>query len=76
MAYARFGDDSDVYLYQTEGGLFVCCACRLVDKSGGWYLVRTMPTIAEALEHLQEHRNAGHAVPQYSFDALRADTGD
>jgi len=29
------------------------------------------PTRQKALDHLQEHRDAGHTVPQYAFDTLR-----
>lgn len=30
-----------------------------------------METIAEALNHLQEHRDAGDVVPDYAFEALQ-----
>jgi len=31
MSYARFGDDSDIYVYPHVGGGFECCACRLAE---------------------------------------------
>lgn len=41
-----------------------CTACGMHDT------IR-FPTRQKALDHLQEHRDAGHTVPQYAFDTLR-----
>ncbi len=62
MSYCRFGDDSDVYMYPNTDGTIDCCACRL---GGGRY------TIAEALDHLEEHQGVGHVVPQHAIDRLK-----
>lgn len=32
-----------------------------------------LATYQEALDHLQKHRDAGHSVPEYAFEALRKD---
>ena len=29
MSYARFGEGSDIYVYEHVGGYFECCACSL-----------------------------------------------
>jgi hypothetical protein len=66
MAYCRFGRDSDVYVFETEGGI-ECCRCSLAGgtfEAGG---------AAEMIEHLLEHRTAGHAVPDEALVELRED---
>lgn len=73
MSFVRFGEDgSDVYVYECKTGL-ECCACQLRKD---WI----HPTYSAMLDHLGEHRKAGHRVPQDVFDELRkcqaADGGD
>ena len=67
MSYARFGSSgSDVYVYLDVGGYLCCCACHL---SENWQHNSTDEMIA----HLEEHRAAGHCVPQDCIDDLLAD---
>lgn len=79
MSFARFGcEGSDVYLLDEPGvggPSWVCCACclRAHDMAGlgvspSW---RT-PSIEAYLAHLQDHRDAGHVVPQSAFSSLEA----
>jgi hypothetical protein len=66
MAYCRFGRDSDVYVFEMEGGI-ECCRCRIAGgtfEAGG---------AAEMIEHLLKHRAAGHAVPDEALRELRED---
>lgn len=61
MSYARFSDDSSVYVYADVGGYVACCGCALGDK---W----DFHSPSEIVEHLQEHVAAGHKVPAYLLD--------
>lgn len=65
MSYARFSD-ADVYVYMSVSGYLSCCGCWLGDE---WNFTSTDAMIA----HIQEHRKAGHDVPDNLEDALRAD---
>jgi hypothetical protein len=69
MSYCRFGHDSDVFVYASGDNVFTCCVCKLArDDMGEW------EHGGEAiLEHLEKHRQAGHKVPQYAIDILRAE---
>lgn len=55
MSYARFGENSDVYVYSHVGGFIECCGCILGDK---W----DFHSVAEIVTHLHEHVEAGHKV--------------
>jgi hypothetical protein len=69
MSYCRFfWDGSDVYVYESDRGI-ECCGCALNE-----YGV-TLETPAEMIEHLMEHRAAGHCVPEYALEALREEAG-
>ena len=84
MSYCRFGDDSDVYLYDSFNGNIVCCVCRLTPLERGEFtsLDGTTNTVycredtylsspTKAIRHLRKHRRAGHMVPRYAFRRLR-----
>ncbi len=66
MAYARFGPESEVYIYwgdviDGKDG-YVCCGCYL---EGHWSTIDA----DEMVQHLRKHEAAGHKVP----DGLIAD---
>lgn len=65
MSYARFGDESDVYVYYSGDNVYCCCACKLEDN---WYHGGR-----SIIDHLEEHVAAGHRVPAYCLEALRED---
>ena len=67
MAYARFGRESDLYVYEQADGI-VCLRCKL-NESG----TTITTTRSEMLRHREEHRRAGDKVPEHAFDELRAD---
>ena len=58
MAVVRFGEDSDVYVYQTGDGKFACVGCGYLNS------------IDEVIQHLKEHIVNGDKVPDYAFDSL------
>lgn len=65
MAYCRFGDDSDVYLYNS-GDVWSCCGCKLAD--GG---ERLFSNLTDVLAHLDEHATAGHRVDGWAVARVR-----
>lgn len=71
MSYARFGwDDSDVYVFATnyEGADgWECCGCGMYEESFYTHLISVM------IDHLKQHRERGHTVPQYAVDRLIAE---
>ena len=68
MSYARFGDDSDVYVYLDVAGELRCCACRFLTGCES----RGFRTTADLIAHLYAHQDAGHAVPADTFTELEA----
>ena len=74
MSYCRFGEDSDVYMLANLFCGVTCCSCRLNPMEGGfWNASQGFLSPQEALEHLQEHKAAGHLVPQYAIERLRCE---
>jgi hypothetical protein len=63
MAYCRWGDDSDVYVYEHIDGIYICHA----GLSGTFYEL----TPGKCAKKLEELRSKGLKVPQYAIDELR-----
>ncbi len=69
MAYCRKGIDSDVYVFQSlVFGHLECLGCSLSEDVNFGYFESHSPL--EMIEHLLEHRNAGHLVPQRAIERL------
>lgn len=68
MAYSRFSY-ADVYVFMSVYGSLECCGCWL---GPGWNFGSTQAMI----DHLAEHRAAGHSVPEGIEDALRDDDAE
>lgn len=73
MAIVRFGDDSDIYIYErmksaTEDGVFVCCQCRFLEDDD--FIMYTREQIER---HVHEHSDAGHDVPDYVLERNERD---
>lgn len=66
MSYARWGSDSNVYVYEGDVGI-VCCDCSLNQGS------QIYATARLALNHLEEHLKAGQLVPDYTIEELKQD---
>jgi hypothetical protein len=80
MSYARKGHDgSDVYMYRTTSldeepspnGPIVCSECAL--QPSGDYLAYSHRA---ALEHLLDHSNAGHSVPEAAITRLKRESSE
>lgn len=59
MAYCRWGEDSDLYVFMHVNGVLECCGCFL-DKENRMSF--TAHSTQEMVDHLAEHRTAGHKV--------------
>lgn len=66
MAYARWTNDSDVYVYADVGGGFTCENC----PRGSQFRCETPQ---EMVEHLLAHRAQGDRVPEPALEELRAE---
>ena len=64
MVLAQFGDDSDVYMFDTRDEL-ICQWCKLGNGSANW-TSRGKPDSLAA--HVEAHRQAGHNVPDGLLD--------
>lgn len=65
MAYSRFSN-ADVYVGMDVHGQLACWGCWLGEV---WYFDSTQ----EMVDHLREHREAGHKVPEDLEELLWAD---
>lgn len=76
MAYCRWGcDGSDVYVF--DGGHLICCTCMLREGLQDDDFVTS--SRQAMIDHLDEHRAAGHVVTDDPYERLRreiADIGD
>lgn len=68
MSYARFGEDSGVYVIFNTAGKYECCMCSM---GGGCRVMADLP--AEMIWHLKKHVARGDRVPPYTFDELRGE---
>lgn len=66
MSYCRLDEDSDVYMYSHIGGFIECCVCKISNRYS-----EKFDTSKDALDHLYEHIEAGHKVPEYALKRLR-----
>jgi hypothetical protein len=57
MSYCRFGD-ADAYIYMTYTG-FDCCGCALSKEE-----IPKFTTARMMLDHITQHRAAGHYIPE------------
>ena len=81
MSYSRFGEDSDVYIYLDVDGSIHCCGCPLEPTHGGnpnlgmqdikFHGTKQLWKYSDAIEHVKEHLNAGHRVPDYVIERLQ-----
>ena len=72
MAYCRFSD-GDVYIFPHVAGGFECCGCALHETSWG------CETRLEMMQHMREHKMAGHRVPYSAIERIAVeflDEGD
>jgi hypothetical protein len=68
VAYARFGDESDVYVFLAD--YLVCQKCCLTED--GEYHQFHARTTAQMVRHLDAHLSAGHRVPPEAIAGLLA----
>ena len=63
MSYSRFWD-SDVYIYPHVNGHIECALCLLrPSREGGKGESVCIDNDKDLIEHISQHRSAGHIVP-------------
>jgi hypothetical protein len=60
MAYARYGAESDVYVYATAKG-WICENCSQFSD------------LVALQKHLVDHRSRGDKIPQHAIDVIEAE---
>jgi hypothetical protein len=65
MAFARFGPDSDVYVYESAHGVYRCERCPRIGSAF------QCETAEEMVQHLEEHVARGDKVPGEALTELR-----
>jgi hypothetical protein len=70
MSYARWGPDSDVYVFLSIRGHLECCGCTLPGAGGR---SQTFASTVGMLVHLAAHERAGQRVPGHALEELRED---
>lgn len=83
VPYARWGPDSDVFLFggvahppPDDVHVIVCCGCLLIrEDEEDWLMSPSLDfeTKQGILDHLSEHEAAGHVVPDSAISAICAD---
>ncbi len=63
MAYCRFDEDSDVYLYEDVNGGWSCVSCAIEGSLTSHGPLVRLDTIDDTISHLKEHIKHGHKVP-------------
>lgn len=69
MSYARFSEESDVYVYASVAGGVECCGCSM----GDCFVAESTD---EMVEHLQQHIEKGDMVPDDIESALQDDDAE
>ena len=74
MAYSRFFD-SDIYIYSHVEGYIECCACWLNESLVGstFGLSEKITDDNHLIEHIGQHRQLGHNIPDGLEDIILAD---
>ena len=70
MAYCRFGNDSDIYMYSsiTGGYVFHITDKNCLNKKGIDFIV---PTAKEAFHRLLRLKTQGFKVPDYTIERMQ-----
>lgn len=68
MSYARFTNDSDVYVYADRDG-FMCWVAGAGDAFDDRHFGED--ELPELIKYLEDMKAAGYAVPDYCLESLR-----
>lgn len=68
LSYARFSEDSSVYVFLSVTGHLECCSCALRGDRENFRADST----DEMIVHLKAHKDVGHKVPQECMGRLMA----
>lgn len=78
MSYARWGSESDVYVYAHYLGYVQCCGCLLgeSDPDNVWNKSVNLGSREEVVAHMMEHVEVGHTIPTDLLDPYTYDLED
>lgn len=74
MAFARFGADSGVYIFERSDRIIdgehvkACWNCALLIGSGEHHFETT--SLGLMISHVEQHRKAGHRIPEHLIEIL------
>lgn len=73
MAFARFGDNSDVYIFEHTDRVIdgehvkVCWSCALLNGSVAHFETTSLGLM---ISHVEQHRKARHRIPEHLIETL------
>lgn len=75
MAYASFEEGHGLDLHDLVEGGWVCSGCKLTRSTRGvgdndWRGCIKLHKLEEVQDHVYEHYNQGHYVPEQCFDRI------
>lgn len=71
MSWCRLSH-SDLYVFESTEGGYVCMACPLAEKGPtGWNLDTRCESASEMSAHVLTHHAAGHDVPEWLVEMLQ-----
>lgn len=79
LRYSIFDDGfCDVCLYEHPGGFMVCSECRLGEcvEIAPLEVGRIFRKWEPLLNHLNDHKSAGHLVPKYLMELISSELSD
>lgn len=77
MSYARFSDDSDVYIFEHANGFIQCCGCLITEaEPPEWAGFYNAQTAREMIHHIYQHMSIGHKVPDRCLERINKEHPD
>lgn len=77
MSYARWGEESDVYIFEHVAGYIQCCGCQMTKTSDKeLFGFANLKTARKALEHLDAHVANGDKVSPSTFEKIKKEHPD
>ena len=65
MSWVRWGNDSELYIFETVSGKIQCCGCPF-----DWPRSFEASSLEEIVSHILEHTAAGHRVPKDLINSI------
>jgi hypothetical protein len=76
VSWARFGSNSEVYIFEDVRGGITCCACSLEEKVNGYHADFNCDDDRTMHWHVIEHAKSGHLIPDYLRERIQDESTD